>query len=75
MKDSHPIIQLFCFKYPPELSLHGDVPKQTSLCYEVRCSNVGKYHNSYMVKRDMELYEGQIKDKIPSKFQAKYYCN
>ena len=27
MKDSHPIIQLFCFIYPPELSLHGGSPK------------------------------------------------
>ena len=59
----------------PNIHCMGDVPKQTSLWYDVGCSNIEKYHNSYMVKRNMELYEGQIKDKIPSKLHAKYYCN
>jgi len=41
----------------------GDVPKQTSLCYEVRCSNIEKYHNSYMVKRNRNFMKVKLKIK------------
>ena len=53
----------------------GDDPKQSSLCHEVRCSDVEKYHYSYTVKQNIELYEGPTKDEIPSKLHPKYYCN
>lgn len=41
----------------------GDDPKQSSLCHEVRCSDVEKYHNSYTVKQNIELMKVQQKMK------------